>query len=234
MKIFVAMPVFDGKLPLQTASSMLQEQLLAGQNGHELLFCFLPSCSVPAAGRNQLVQEFLDTDCDRLVFLDSDISFPTGSLLKVAAQPADFVGGCYRYKTEQENYPISWANQGEVWANKDGLIEVAAIPTGFLAISRSVFEKFQEKFPERHTDFHGKPQFCYFQSLFADGKEWSEDTYFCKEWREMGGKVYLDPEITLYHWENKYIAHEGHIGDWVKRTTKATNEERANGQEKSI
>jgi len=220
MKIFVAMPVFDGKLPLETASSLLQEQLLAGQNGHELILCFLPSCSVPATGRNQLVKLFMDSDCDRLVFLDSDISFPVGSLLRIAHQPEAFVGGCYRYKTDDENYPIGWLPGKELWANEHGLIEVATMPTGFLALSRSVFEKFQEKYPERHTSHHGRPQFCYFQMVFADGQEWSEDTYFCKEYREMGGKVYVDPEIPLSHWENKYTAHEGHIGNWVKRLHK--------------
>lgn len=217
MKIFVAMPVYDGKLPLETASSMLQEQLLAGQNGHELVFCFLPSCSVPAAGRNQLVQEFLRSDCDRMVFLDSDISFLTGSLLKIAALPAEVVGACYRFKEDGERYPISWLpDVQELWANENGLIEVAALPTGFLAISRSVFEKFMAKFPERQTTHHGRPQFCFFQMLFKDGHEYSEDTYFCKEWREMGGKVFLDPEIRLIHWGAKYVPYDSHIGKWLK------------------
>jgi hypothetical protein len=218
MKIFVAMPVYDGKLPLQTAISLLQEQLLCGQNGHELVCCFLPSCSVPAAGRNQLVQSFMESDCDRLVFLDSDISFPQGALLKIAGLPVEFVGGCYRYKKENEDYPITWKKEGEeLYANELGLLEVGMLPTGFLALSRSVFEKFQEKFPERHTTHHGRKQFCYFQMVFHAGQEWSEDTYFCKEWRDMGGKVYLDPEIPLSHWEQKYIPHESHIGNWLKK-----------------
>lgn len=211
------MPVYDGKLPLETASSLLQEQLLAGQNGHELVFAFLPSCSVPATGRNQLVQIFLESDCDRLVFVDSDISFPVGSLLKIAHQPAEFVGGCYRFKMDKETYPIGWdTDKKELWANEHGLLEVATLPTGFLALSRSVFEKFKEAYPGRECNHQGHPMYGFFQMVFKDGALWSEDTYFCKEWRDIGGKVFLDPEIKLTHWEHNYKPYVSHIGKWLK------------------
>ncbi len=217
MKVFVAMPVYDGKLPLETASSLLQEQLLAGQNGHELIFAFLPSCSVPATGRNALVQQFMESDCDRLVFVDSDISFPVGSLLKIAAQPAEFVGGCYRFKTEKEQYPIGWIqDRDELWSDERGLIEVATLPTGFLALSRSVFEKFKAHYTGRECNHMGHPMYGYFQMVFKDGAMYSEDTYFCKEWREMGGQVFLDPDIKLAHWDHKYVPYTSHIGGWLK------------------
>jgi hypothetical protein len=222
MKIFVAMPVYDGKLPLETAAALLQEQLFAGQNGHELVFAFLPSCSVPATGRNQLVQAFLDSDCDRLFFLDSDISFPIGSLLKVAHQKeefggklAEFVGGCYRFKMDEENYPIGLIEPLPK-PTETGLIEVATMPTGFLAISRSVFEKFMIAYPGRECAHQGNKMYGFFQMVFKDGNMWSEDTYFCKEWRDIGGKVYLDPSIRLTHWEHKYKPYDSHIATWLK------------------
>lgn len=218
MKIFVAMPVYDGKLPLETASSLLQEQLFAGQNGHELIFAFLPSCSVPATGRNQLVQTFLDSDCERLVFVDSDISFPVGSLIKIAHQPAEFVGACYRFKMEQESYPIGFIPEvKELWWNEHKLIEVATMPTGFLALSRSVFEKFKEAYPGRESNHMGHSMYGFFQMVFKDGNMYSEDTYFCQEWRDMGGKVFLDPTITLTHWEHTYKPYTGNIGSWLKK-----------------
>lgn len=172
---------------------------------------------MPATGRNQLVQIFMDSDCDRLVFLDSDISFPLGSLLKIAHQPAEFVGGCYRFKMEKEEYPIGWIQEkDELWANEHGLLEVATLPTGFLALSRSVFEKFKQAYPGRECNHQGNPMYGFFQMVFKDGALWSEDTYFCKEWRDAGGKVYLDPEIKLTHWENNYKPFVSHIGDWLK------------------
>jgi hypothetical protein len=215
MKIFVAIPVYDSKLQVQTVKCLLEEQLLSRMSGDDFQFAFLPSCSVPAAGRNQLVQQFMSSECDKLFFLDSDITFDLGSILKIARKPVDFIGGCYRFKKDEESYPLTWLDKKELWANEHGLLEVETLPNGFLCLSRKVFEDLKAAHPEREYEHEGNKAFCYFQMIFKDGYLHSEDTYFCKEWREIGGQVFLDPEITLTHWDfNKpYI---GHIGNWLK------------------
>ena len=215
MKIFVAIPVYDGKLQVQTVKCLLEEQLLASMSGDELTFCFLPSCSVPAMGRNQLVQDFMNSDCDKLFFLDADLTFELGSLLKIARKPVDFVGGCYRYKLDNESYPIGWLEKEFLFLDENNLLEVATLPKGFLALSRKVFEDIKAKYPGREYTHQGRTAYCYFQMIFKDGHLHSEDTYFCKEWQSTGGKVLLDPEISLTHWDfNKpYV---GHIGKWLK------------------
>jgi hypothetical protein len=216
MKVFVAIPVYDGKLQVQTVKCLLEEQSLAGMSGDELHFSFLPSCSVPAMGRNQLAQDFLASGCEKLFFLDSDITWELGSLLKVARAPADLVGGCYRFKTEDEAYPIGWLDRAELWADTNGLIEVETLPNGFLAISRNVFQAFMAAYPDRTYTHQGRTAFCFFQMIFKDGHLHSEDTYFCKEWRALGGKVHLDPEVALTHWDFNR-PYPGHIGNWLKR-----------------
>lgn len=215
MRIFVAIPVYDGKLPVQVVKCLLEEQTIAALSGDEIQFCFLPSCSVPAMGRNQLVQDFLNSGCDKLFFLDADVTFPMGSLLKVARAPVDLVGGCYRFKTQEEAYPIGFI-PGELWADKNGLLEVETLPSGFLAISRKVFETIQASDPSRTYTHQGRTAYCFFQMIFKDGHLHSEETYFCKEWRALGGKVFLDPEIALTHWDFNQ-PYPGHIGNWLKR-----------------
>ncbi len=216
MKIFVAIPVYDGKLQIQTVKCLLEEQVLASGIGDVLSVTFLPSCSVPAHGRNRLVADFMKSGFDRLVFLDADVTFEGGSLLKLAHQPVDFVGGAYRFKAKDERYPVSWLPGPTLQADPNGLLEVNWIPTGFSSYSREMFQKFREKFPEREYEHDGQILFCYFQMIFADRIMHSDDTYFCKEWRSIGGKVLLDPEITLTHWDfnTPYI---GHIGNWLRK-----------------
>lgn len=216
MKVFVAIPVYDGKLQVQTVKGLLEEQSVAVVSGDELHFCFLPSCSVPAMGRNQLVQDFMRSGCDKLFFLDSDLTWELGSLIKVARAPVDLVGGCYRYKLDDESYPISWLDQKDLWSDENGLIEVDTLPNGFLAISRSVFERLERAHPERWYEHQGRRDFCHFQMIFKDGHLHSEDTHFCREWRELGGKVFLDPEVTLSHWGINPKPYVGHIGNWLK------------------
>lgn len=216
MKIFVAVPTYDGKPPIQTVSCLMNEKTLAGLNGDDLLVSFLPDCSVPAAGRNQLVEDFLKSGFDKLFFVDSDVTFELGALLKLAHKPVDVVGGCYRYKHKTEYYPVTWLDKKELQWDENKLLEVAAIPTGFLCLSRNVFEKFKKAYPGREYGHMGKQEYAYFQMVFKDGEMHSDDTFFCREWREAGGKVFLDPMLTLTHWDFKPTPYEGHIGNWLK------------------
>lgn len=215
MKIVVAIPTYDGKLQIQVVTSLLNEHIIAKECGDELLFQFLPSCSHAAMGRNQLAQQFMDSEAERLVFLDSDVSFEPGHLVKIAHHKADFVGGAYRYKFDEENYPVGWLDKPELWSDEYGLIEVMTLPGGFLSLSRNVFQKLKENYPGREYEHFGKKAHCYFQMLFTEGRLYGEDSFFCKEWRDLGERIYLDPELTLTHWDNNK-PFKGHIGNWLK------------------
>jgi hypothetical protein len=215
VKIFVAIPVYDGKLQVETVRCLLNEREAAQLTGDEIDFRFLPACSHAAMGRNQLAQQFMDSDCERLVFLDADVTFEPGSLLKVARHAVDFVGGAYRFKMPQEMYPVGWLDKPDLWASALGLLEVASLPGGFLSLSRKVFETLKAAHPDREYEHFGKTAHCWFQMLFTDGKLYGEDSYFCKEWRDTGGQVWLDPELTLTHWDFNR-PYTGHIGQWLK------------------
>ncbi len=199
---------------MQTVKCLLDEQRLALGVGDVISVSFLPSCSVPAHGRNRLVTEFLKSDHDRLVFLDADVTFEPGSLVKLAHYPVDFVGGAYRYKNPEERYPVGWL-PGDLWTDKYGLMEVDTLPTGFTSFSRNIFETFIEKYQDRYYVHQNDRQYCFFQMVFADGFMHSDDTWFCKEWRKIGGKVFLAPEIALTHWDFN-TPYPGHIGNWLK------------------
>lgn len=169
-------------------------------------------------GRNQLAQDFMDSGADRLVFLDSDVTFAPGSLVKIARQPVDFVGGAYRFKQDFEAYPVGWLDGGQVPVNRIGLCLVNSLPGGFLSLSRKVFEVLKANHPDRGYVHFGKQAHCYFQMLFKDGNLYGEDSYFCKEWRDAGGQVWLDPELALTHWDGNR-PYPGHVGKWLKAST---------------
>jgi hypothetical protein len=214
MKVIVATPVYDGKLPIETVRCLLAEQAVALGGGFDLQFRFLPACSHPAMGRNQLAQDFMDSGADKLVFLDSDVTFEPGAILKLASRSEDFVGGAYRFKIPAESYPVGWLS-ADLWATQTGLLEVETLPGGFLCLSRKVFETLKAAHPERAYAHMGRVAHGYFQMPFVDGNLYGEDTYFCKEWRDTGGKVFLDPELQLTHWDFNQ-PYPGHIGKWLK------------------
>ena len=219
MKIFVAIPTRDSKLEIDCARCLLDEQIHAILSGDEIMTTFQTGTGSPVAGRNQLVKLFLESEADRLVFVDSDISWTPGDLVKVARHKADVVGGAYRFKMDEEIYPVTFQANTELWTNAQGLMEVETLPTGFLAISKSVFYKFKETHPKRTYTHFGKTGFAFFHAPWREGHLYTEDTNFCIEWREMGGKVWLDPELTLTHHDGPK-AYTGHIGNWLKSRIK--------------
>lgn len=196
---------------------MINEQVAAAETGDHIIWNMLPGVSVLPMARNQIAKTFMLSDCDRLVFLDSDVTWQVGELLKIARHKEDFVGGAYRYKWEEkESYPVSFdMSRGELWANENGLLEVINVPTGFLSLSKNVFHLLDEKYPERSYEHMGNAKKCYFSMPFEDSNLYGEDAHFCKLYREAGGFIWLDPELNLTHWKNHQAFH-GHIGNWLR------------------
>jgi hypothetical protein len=143
------------------------------------------------------------------------VTFEPGSLLRIAKHPVDFVGGAYRLKTQEERYPVAFFDK-DIWDSKNRLLRVSMVPTGFLSLSREAFTRFREMYPNRGYKFYEHELYAYFQIPFDNGSLYSEDAYFCKEWREKGGEIYLDPDHKLTHW-NGNIPYTGHIGDWFRK-----------------
>lgn len=223
MKIFVAIPSYDPKLQIEVVNCLLNEQKIALGIGDDFIVNMLSGDAGIVGARNQCVSKFFETDFDRFFFLDADITWEPGALVKLAHMPADFVGGAYRYKMEKEDYPINWLpdpdNKG-IPLTRCGLIEVGKLPTGFLALSRKVFQTIMDAHPERIYKHMGHPAFAFFQMFFKNGALVGEDYLFCEEWISLGGKIYLDPEIKLTHWGINPTPHVGHIGNWLKNKTK--------------
>ncbi len=204
---------------MQSVACLLAETSIAQAIGVELKVNFMPACTNLALGRNQLVKEFLASDAEKLVFLDADVTFEPGALVRLAMHPVDFVGGAYRLKTNDERYPILLLNEPKK-LGPNGIVEVAMVPTGFLCLTRDVFEKFEAAYPDRHYTIDGVKNYCYFQIPYSDGALYTEDSYFCKEWCAIGGQIYLDPTPTLTHWQfnTPYV---GKFESWVKSQMKA-------------
>lgn len=68
-------------------------------------------------------------------------------------------------------------------ASKQGLLQCKEIPTAFLRIKRSAFEKIQ------------KPYF----KIGSNEKDFGEDIYFCRKWIASGNFMWIDCDISFTH-----------------------------------
>ena len=98
------------------------------------------------------------------------------------------------------NYNLNYKKDGNKIENN--LMEVKHIPTGFMMIKRHVFKKMMERFDIGYVSFEdGKDTqyYAFFDCCIKNNRYLSEDWFFCDRWTNMGGKIYVVPDITIAH-----------------------------------
>lgn len=211
-RVFLAIPSYGAPSGL-LAFSLFRAHVDLREAGFDVeLSLLMGDCHVDDA-RNHLVHDFLESSCDDLVFIDADVGFQTSDLIKLLNYDRDVVGGVYPKKSDIESYP-AWLPGGEIWTDKDGLIEAVGFGTGFMRIRRNVLEKMASVAPE-YVDDHNKTVKQIFYRETINGKRNSGDIAFCRKWAGMGGKVYVDPSFYMEHRGEKTWG--GNYGAYLRR-----------------
>jgi len=175
--------------------------------------------------RNDLTHDFLQSDCTHILFVDSDIIFSYEQVKKILEAKEDIIGGFYTKKQEGDVSPVCNTLSAVEQPNEKGLLRVKYMGTGFLRISRKVFEvMIQEmgKDLEYVDDRDGKTikhdfwRMGVSKDCVTGVKRWlSEDWQFCQFAIECGFDVWADASILLQHsgWSGK-----GSQATWTLRT----------------
>lgn len=211
--IFLAVAAYDG------ISAPFVHSLFSSQARLDYridLEIFAGNCHVDDS-RNRLVRDFLESDCDELIFLDADVFWLDSDMKRLIQHDRDIVAGIYPLKSEDEDYPVA-PFPGERWSDKDGLVEVAGVPTGFLKIRRSVLEKLYPTVPHHRSkeDGYGRMMIpVLFERSLNGNSRRGGDYEFCRKAREAGFKIYVDPSMQLGH-EGKKLFH-GCLGHFWRK-----------------
>lgn len=214
-RVFIAIPSY-GQTSNITAFCLFQSAEYLAKAGIEAELGILQgNCHVDDA-RNVLVKDFLKTDCEELVFIDSDIGWQPRDLVNLINHDRDIVGASYPRKQATEDFPCLYI-PGEIWSDKDGLIEVLGIPTGFMKIQRHVLEALWEKSRKYRVRGSADDEEAaeIFERGIVNGGRISGDYNFCRKWRGLGGKVFVDPSFYMEHEGSKRW--EGSLGSHLRR-----------------
>jgi hypothetical protein len=161
----------------------------------------------------------LASDCDDLLFVDDDVAWQDGAMVKLLKHPVDVVAGAYPRRFPETSFPIRWVEEGaELWADPEtGLLEVEGIAAGFMRLTRKACEQLVEAHKDDWYEQFGAPEgkaWPLFDFVREGRTFFSEDYTFCRKWRSLGGKVWVDPEVTFMHMGE--AAFVGNLGDWLR------------------
>lgn len=219
MRLHIAIPAYDGKICVSTAHSLDCEQRAMAQLGIECEVSYLPGMPLIHIVRNMQAHKFLhESKADKIVFVDADVGWRMGTLIHVASHKQHVVAAGVRRRKEPEDYAVNFLDSGIDQDPKTGLIEIETIGMALTAISRECLETFREKTPELAYGFEGATHHGFFQCPIEGGQAVGEDVYFCRKWREIGGKVYLDPRHWTTHTDG-VKTFGGCIGTWLNENT---------------
>ena len=204
-KVHIAMPCYGGMLTESTFMSFIKWANTARQLGIDWTLETMVNESLISRARNTLTAKFLlQEGATHLFFVDADIGWEPWHLLVLLNRDVDVIAGLYPMKT----MPIKWVVNGIEGGEEgpDGFQEVSKAGTGFLLMKKHVFEKLKSHPAVKpyKNDIGLDPKYdahlkTYFDTAVRQGRYYSEDWTFCENWRDLGGKVYVDKRVLLRH-----------------------------------
>lgn len=215
LKPMLVVACYDGKVATEWMQSALTTQELLSHIGMRLTVQNLDRvCHVDDA-YNMLLKFFLDSDCTHVVTTGSDQGWRPEDFAKLLKHGAKYpvVAGVVPKKDDGETWAVSYSSE-ELWSNSDGLIEAYTVGTGFMCLSREAVETLA-----RDAERYNLPEMSDIPLIIERrviGKaRWGGDNVLCIKWRELGGKVYVDPDMTFTHTGLKRWG--GNAADWYRK-----------------
>ena len=148
--------------------------------------------------RNDIFKLAYDAKVDDLFFIDCDVDWQPADFFKMLEHDTEIVAAPIIKKSDMvHTYSVKLT--GDYETDDNGLISVNGAATGFMRIRSDAIQKMwdaSEEYQERHKT---EPSRMVFDVKVVDGEIWSEDIIFCQKWRDMGGKVYIDPTVNCGH-----------------------------------
>lgn len=227
--IIVAVPAYTGSITVETAESLQAELYAAHKAGIKLVVQFSQGDPIIHRARNLMVREFLKTGCDDMIFVDSDVGFPMGTLLKLASHPVDLVGAVYPKRKDPLEFPVRWLKENRMlYPDPDtGLLEVEGFASGCMRMSRKLLETMVDKNQDlAYYNHDGGMSYSLFDFERHKKIMFGEDITFCRRARACGFKAWIDPTIDMTH--TGYKRFDGNVGNWLLSRPEAfTNQQEA-------
>lgn len=174
-------------------------------------------CPYISCARATLLRRALDSKPDAVIFLDHDVSFRPNDLVKLIQTEGEVVAGLYRYKKDDVEFMGHLADAGgrkPFVRVSDGALAAERIPAGFMKITPSAVDRFMKAHPELVFGPRFNPSVDLFNHGAYDGIWWGEDYAFSRRWRDLGGEIWVIPDLAITH-HSADKSYPGNVHEWL-------------------
>lgn len=215
MKVIFLIPAVIGSITAHCHQSLVATYRLLAQLGIDFDEFMLENCPYLPMARNSLIAMGMgDKKATDFFFIDQDVKFPPQAVVEILRRPEGIVAGIYPLKRDQPGFPVEPRLEDGIPIGCGGernheLIEAINLPTGFMKIRRICIENLMKAYPELQYDdsvvevqgLKVTGMFDFFhQGIDPERQRWTgEDYSFCKRWRNIGGKLWIYPNIEFGH-----------------------------------
>lgn len=236
--VCIAFPAYTGTVHMSTMRSVIADIMQLAQRG--IVVSIADECGNAIIGdcRAKIVAGFLENPAfTHLIMIDHDVSWATGALVRLVEHTlkdgVDLV--CAMYPQRSDPLTFNFRSQMDKGAGLEidpatRLLEVWGVPSGCICLTRSMLEKMVDAYSDlefmcergKHADGTVKARmqaWALFDPYWVKDEKvkLGEDYAFCQRWRDIGGKVWIDPFIMTGHTGNKTFI--GELGDWFEETS---------------
>lgn len=200
MKVMLCTPTLTKPHDALLASIEAEAPLLDAA-GVEHGVIYEVGCPYISHARATMLRKALDAGAEEIVFLDHDLSWRPGDLLKLIETSDPVVAGLYRYKLDSEEYmgAIKTEADHRPRVRADGCIEGFRVPAGFLKVTRDAVRAFMRAYPELVYGDPESPSVDLFNHGAWQGVWYGEDMAFSRRWLDCGGEIWIQPDLSLDH-----------------------------------
>ena len=225
MKIFIGTPMYGGIAKNNYVIGLQNLVVKLSQAGHSVSTTTVANESLITRARNTIAHKFIKSDCDALLFIDSDHGFNADDILKMIESEKELIGAPYPMKginwenvrlaalagkqnleSYSGHFAVNLLNMNEDF-NPDQPYKVKDIGTGMMFIKREVFEKIRplcktynhNSVGDLGIQFGEEITEFFYTEIDSNKILLSEDYAFCRAWQKSGGDVWAAPWVRITH-----------------------------------
>ncbi len=207
--LMIATPCYRGEMTHPYYVSLHNTMQALAQAGIQGVHCLYAGESMVHVARNILLAQFMASPMSHIFFIDADISWNPGDVLRMLQHTDDPECGIVCCTYPKKSLPITFAcNLPPEEKRKGDLAAIYDAPMGFTVMRKDAIAKLMEANPDAKCVIRNpRPpeeaefEYALFDSCIdpKDRRYLREDFTFTRRWQALGETLWVDPLVTLGH-----------------------------------